>query len=69
MTDGYASDFRRWAETQAGVLRTRSAYAPDWDSLAEASYPAGNLAEAYVRGREQPGAVTVAATPKLASVA
>jgi Domain of unknown function DUF29 len=35
MTDGYETDFHRWAETQAGLLRTRSANALDWDNLAE----------------------------------
>src|SRR5215472_1330257 len=35
MTDGYATDFHRWAETQAGLLRARSANALDWDNLAE----------------------------------
>jgi hypothetical protein len=35
MTDGYATDFHRWAETQAGLLRLRSANALDWDNLAE----------------------------------
>jgi hypothetical protein len=35
MTDGYETDFHRWAETQAGLLRVRSANALDWDNLAE----------------------------------
>jgi hypothetical protein len=35
MTDGYETDFHRWAETQAGLLRTRSANELDWDNLAE----------------------------------
>jgi hypothetical protein len=35
MTDGYATDFHRWAETQAGLLRLRSANALDRDNLAE----------------------------------
>ena len=35
MTEGYATDFHRWAETQAGLLRARSANALDWDNLAE----------------------------------
>lgn len=35
MTDGYETDFHRWAETQAGLLRARSANALDWDNLAE----------------------------------
>jgi len=35
MTDGYATDFHRWAETQAGLLRLRSANSLDWDNLAE----------------------------------
>jgi hypothetical protein len=34
MTDGYATDFHWWAETQAGLLRLRST-ALDWDNLAE----------------------------------
>jgi hypothetical protein len=58
MTDGYTCDFHRWAETQAGLLRTRSSYMRDWDKLAEASYPAGNLAEAYVSGHEDTGGET-----------
>jgi hypothetical protein len=33
MTEGYETNFHRWAETQAGMLRTRSAYARDWDNL------------------------------------
>ena len=35
MTDGYETDFHRWAETQAGLLRLRSANSLDWDNLAE----------------------------------
>jgi hypothetical protein len=35
MTDGYETDFHRWAETQAGLLRTRSANVLDWDNPAE----------------------------------
>jgi hypothetical protein len=35
MTDGYETDFHRWAETQARLLRTRSANELDWDNLAE----------------------------------
>src|SRR5215472_13239945 len=35
VTEGYETDFHRWAETQAGLLRARSANALDWDNLAE----------------------------------
>jgi hypothetical protein len=64
MTDGYETDFHRWAETQAGLLRARSAL--DWDNLGEeieasptvASYPATRLARASVRGREDAEAGT-----------
>jgi len=35
MTEGYETDFHRWAETQAGLLRTRAANALDWNNLAE----------------------------------
>ena len=33
--DLYDTDFHEWAETQAGLLRKRSANALDWDNLAE----------------------------------
>ena len=35
MSDLYDTDFHEWAETQAGLLRNRSANALDWDNLAE----------------------------------
>ena len=34
-SDLYDTDFHEWAETQAGLLRNRSANALDWDNLAE----------------------------------
>ena len=35
MSDLYDTDFHEWAETQAALLRSRSANALDWDNLAE----------------------------------
>ena len=35
MSDLYDTDLVRWAETQAAMLRSRSANALDWDNLAE----------------------------------
>jgi uncharacterized protein DUF29 len=35
MSDLYDSDFLEWAETQAALLRSRSANKLDWDNLAE----------------------------------
>ena len=35
MTDGYQADIHRWAETQAGLLRTRSANDLDWGNIAD----------------------------------
>jgi hypothetical protein len=35
MSDLYDTDFHEWAETQAGLLRNRSANALDWDNLVE----------------------------------
>jgi Domain of unknown function DUF29 len=46
MTDGYETDFHRWAETQAGLLRTRSTNALDWDNRAE-SPPSWQRAEVH----------------------
>jgi len=34
-SDLYDTDFHEWAETQAALLRSRSANALDWDNLAE----------------------------------
>ena len=42
MTDGYETDFHHWTETQAGLLRTRSANALDWDHIAEEIESLGN---------------------------
>ena len=35
MTDGYETDFHRWTETQAGLLRARASNRIDWDHIAE----------------------------------
>jgi hypothetical protein len=35
VSDLYETDFHEWAETQAELLRNRSANALDWDNLAE----------------------------------
>jgi hypothetical protein len=51
MTDGYETDFHRWAETQAGLLRTRSANELDWDNLAEEIADVGRSEEREVESR------------------
>ncbi|MFI5268872.1 MAG: DUF29 domain-containing protein [Chloroflexota bacterium] len=35
MSDLYDTDFHEWAETQAALLRSRSASGLDWDNIAE----------------------------------
>jgi Domain of unknown function DUF29 len=51
MTDGYETDFHRWAETQAGLLRTRSTNALDWDNLAEEIESLGRRDRREIRNR------------------
>jgi hypothetical protein len=53
MTDGYETDFHRWAETQAGLLRTRSANELDWDNLAEEIESLGRNDQRDLRNRIQ----------------
>ena len=51
MTDGYETDFHRWAETQVGLLRSRAANRIDWDHIAEEIADVGRSEEREVESR------------------